>query len=824
VIRLEPGTIFARDFRVLEPLAAGGMGAVYRVEQLSTLKHRALKVLHTRVVGDERARSRFIREATVGARIESAHVVEVIGAGIDEPTGLPWLAMELLDGFDLRAVVAYHDRLEPHELLAAFGQLCHGLAAAHAANIVHRDLKPENVFVARSHRAGSPFTVKILDFGIAKVVRESPGATDTAAIGSPMWMAPEQINAEVLSARSDVWALGLLAFWALTGRIYWKAAHESRVTVQALFVEQLFSPIEAASVRARHYDRAEAIPDGFDEWFATCVQREPQHRFEDGSAAFNALRSVLCEADMAGERALLPPVDYQPSAITTRRDGAAGHASLGGTTIEGTTGNMHGAGVPTIVGTQPSDGFAVDSMPMGPVDHEMPPAITAEVPAGVASSTMVASSPTREGNTGRVVGIVGICAALGGAALTVAFMSGRDARRRDSARAPAREHLESSIDESIEVGEAVEGTSGRVGEPTDGLEVLALEPKPAPTLTAPMSVVANRKATQPSFAPSSLEFLGWARDASVFVLQTAHGNEEGQDGTPANYVELVEVHDGLTGLMVESYLRKRVADPSIPKSDRLAKLAAEAEPLREWKSRAAQIELLAPEPRREQVRADAEVRVTESEVPLGTKVRMVPKRTGTDYVWWGVDASGSGLDRSPLGPRLRFDLVEPDARHQLLDIRIPFSYDDVARVAAGSATAVSIEGHLRYHWSPTEDRLVFEIEGDTSEPGLRDRRWFLRASGPQIRLIDGGAGQRVARQTAQRLAEAGLPIAVVDLDYNPVSGSEIYYRTKDEAGPELAHRISTALGDDLPAKALDTGGWTAAVIVLGQDFDESRVQ
>src|SRR5438876_9532147 len=94
--RLVAGEIFADDFRVVRPLSEGGMGAVYEVEQLSTGNRRALKLMHRELVGDARMRSRFVQEARVGAKIASDHVVQVIGAGIDEATGSPWLAMELL--------------------------------------------------------------------------------------------------------------------------------------------------------------------------------------------------------------------------------------------------------------------------------------------------------------------------------------------------------------------------------------------------------------------------------------------------------------------------------------------------------------------------------------------------------------------------------------------------------------------------------------------------------------------------------------------------------------------------------------------------------
>ena len=92
MLQLVPGTVFARDFRVVAPLAEGGMGAVYVVEQLSTGKQRALKLMHPQLVADPKSRERFAQEARVASQIESDHVVEVVGAGVDEATGTPWLA------------------------------------------------------------------------------------------------------------------------------------------------------------------------------------------------------------------------------------------------------------------------------------------------------------------------------------------------------------------------------------------------------------------------------------------------------------------------------------------------------------------------------------------------------------------------------------------------------------------------------------------------------------------------------------------------------------------------------------------------------------
>ena len=128
--QLTPGTVFARDFRVLRPLAAGGMGAVYVVEQMSTQRPRALKIMLPELVREPKARERFMQEATVSARIRSDHVVEVVGAGIDDATGTPWIAMELLEGEELADTLRRRGTLPPGEVMEVFRQLGHALGAA----------------------------------------------------------------------------------------------------------------------------------------------------------------------------------------------------------------------------------------------------------------------------------------------------------------------------------------------------------------------------------------------------------------------------------------------------------------------------------------------------------------------------------------------------------------------------------------------------------------------------------------------------------------------------------------------------------------------
>ena len=170
---LAEGTVFAGDFRVLRPLARGGMGAVYVAEQASTGKRRALKVMSPMLADDAKARERFVQEARVGALVDSEHVVEVIAAGGGGGTRVPWLPRELLEGETLGARLAGGEPIPLSQMREIATQLRHALALAHAKGIVHRDLKPENLFLERPRRAGVPFTVKVLDFGIAKLVQQA---------------------------------------------------------------------------------------------------------------------------------------------------------------------------------------------------------------------------------------------------------------------------------------------------------------------------------------------------------------------------------------------------------------------------------------------------------------------------------------------------------------------------------------------------------------------------------------------------------------------------------------------------------------------------
>ncbi len=283
---LHAGDIIGGDFVVIRALGAGGMGAVYLCRQKSTRRKRAVKVMHPLRAADPRHRRRFEQEARVGARIDSAHVVEVIGAGVDERLELPWLAMEWLEGDNLAELVGRLGALDEAATHDVLRQVCDALGAAHDGGVVHRDLKPENVFVVHAAgEQGRPF-VKLLDFGIAKVIAEAHGSL-TGGVGTPKWMAPEQTELDYnATAASDVWSLGLLAYYLLTGDTFWRAD-----SIAQLMNEIMLEPIPMASDRAAATTKD--LPAEFDAWFARCVTRDLDERFVDGRAAWAQLAALL---------------------------------------------------------------------------------------------------------------------------------------------------------------------------------------------------------------------------------------------------------------------------------------------------------------------------------------------------------------------------------------------------------------------------------------------------------------------------------------------------------------------------------------------------
>jgi serine/threonine-protein kinase len=283
-------SVFAGRYRVVRRIASGGMGAVFEVVHLETQRRRALKVMLPELLANQQLRERFLMEAKITANVETEYIVDVFDAGIDSATGMPFLVMELLNGHDLGKVLEDTGPLTPEQVVSYLRQVGSALDKTHRAGIVHRDLKPENLFL--THREDGSPRVKILDFGISKVVTEATtGVGATRGIGTPLYMAPEQVLAQTVSAATDLYALGLIAYTLLVGVPYWQSDVERFDNPISFVVHTSKGVTDSASSRAQLSGRS--LPTGFDAWFRQATHLNSTSRFRSASELVSALAAVL---------------------------------------------------------------------------------------------------------------------------------------------------------------------------------------------------------------------------------------------------------------------------------------------------------------------------------------------------------------------------------------------------------------------------------------------------------------------------------------------------------------------------------------------------
>ena len=255
------------------------MGAVWLARHVGLDVPCAVKFIHQTAAESAEIRARFEREAKAAAQLRSPHVVQILDHGVWE--GSPYIAMELLEGEDLSVRIAQRGTLSPPEVASLAAQIGRALTKAHAAGLVHRDLKPANVFLVRDDDRE---IAKVLDFGVAKATSlGTDGNTKTGAVlGTPYYMSPEQARgAREVDYRSDLWALAVVVFECLTGRLPFMAEGFGE-----LLVKIIVEPIPVPSTIA-------LVPPGFDVWWARAVARDPAQRFQSAKEMTEALGIAL---------------------------------------------------------------------------------------------------------------------------------------------------------------------------------------------------------------------------------------------------------------------------------------------------------------------------------------------------------------------------------------------------------------------------------------------------------------------------------------------------------------------------------------------------
>jgi serine/threonine-protein kinase len=283
VSTVEAGQMVTPTIRLVRPLGAGGMGAVWIADHLALHTQVVVKFMSAELLDSPEAVARFSREAGAAAQVKSPHVVQMLDHGV-MPGGAPYIVMEHLDGHDLgEHLEAHGGRLPPTEVLHVMTQLARALSKAHERSIVHRDIKPPNIFLLDAG-TGEAF-VKLLDFGIAKTSDGLMGSTTRTGsmVGSPYYMSPEQvIGTKTIDFRSDLWSLGVVAFEALTGSKPFYAE-----TIGGLALKIHHEPLPMPS------KLDPTLPAALDAWFTRACARDIHDRFRSAKEMVDALAAAI---------------------------------------------------------------------------------------------------------------------------------------------------------------------------------------------------------------------------------------------------------------------------------------------------------------------------------------------------------------------------------------------------------------------------------------------------------------------------------------------------------------------------------------------------
>ncbi|HXN30307.1 MAG TPA: serine/threonine-protein kinase, partial [Polyangiaceae bacterium] len=238
------GSVLSGRWRVVQRLGAGGMGEVYAAEPVAGGARVAVKILRPEFAVDPVVVARFAEEGRTCTRLVHPNIVRIVDGGTSEE-GSPFIVMDLLDGVPLSAYTQNGERVPTAQAVPILQGILAGLAAAHAQGVVHRDLKPDNVFLTR--HPGGMFVVKVLDFGVAKVMDAAGGMGSRTRsgilLGTPAYMSPEQVKgATDVDQRADLWSAGVLLYEMLTGRAAFPAPTEYARLLAVLSTEP--EPIE----------------------------------------------------------------------------------------------------------------------------------------------------------------------------------------------------------------------------------------------------------------------------------------------------------------------------------------------------------------------------------------------------------------------------------------------------------------------------------------------------------------------------------------------------------------------------------------------------
>ncbi len=291
------GALLDGRYRVEDKIATGGMSTVYRGLDVRLDRPVALKVMDSRYANDSQFLTRFQREARAVARLKDSGLVAVYDQGLD--AAHPFLVMELVEGGTLRELLRERGPMPPHAAAAVLRPVLGGLAVAHRAGLVHRDVKPENVLISDDGE------VKLADFGLVRAIAEA-GITSTSVIlGTAAYLSPEQVSSGAADPRSDVYAVGILAYELITGATPFSG--DNPLAVAYLRMDHDVPPPSSA---------ISGVPPEFDEFVARATARNPDDRYADAGEMAEELDAIGAELALPKFRVPAPKNSAQHAAAT----------------------------------------------------------------------------------------------------------------------------------------------------------------------------------------------------------------------------------------------------------------------------------------------------------------------------------------------------------------------------------------------------------------------------------------------------------------------------------------------------------------------------
>jgi serine/threonine protein kinase len=270
LFELEPGLRLADRFVIKRAIGTGGMGAVYLASDERLGESIALKIMHGMALLDPAAGDRLRREASAARRISHPNVVKIHDVG--EDAGHVFLSMEYVEGQSLKQLISRHNMLPLDRVRTYVAEICAGLSAAHGQGVIHRDLKPANIIVTPDQR------VKIIDFGLARIANLEGMTATGMLLGTPEYMAPEQIKGGHIDARTDLYSLGALTYHAITGRPPFSGDNPISVSL-AHTTEQ---PIPPSRLRP-------GLSSEWDAFVLRALSKAKEDRFDSAEAMRDAL-------------------------------------------------------------------------------------------------------------------------------------------------------------------------------------------------------------------------------------------------------------------------------------------------------------------------------------------------------------------------------------------------------------------------------------------------------------------------------------------------------------------------------------------------------